>query len=142
MVVKSFLATIFIFFYIISSTSCLDNCHFKQVHTNPLYYNEIHKEFATKSQMSCVDKCITYNFVKRCTHAVIKNTDHGRVQCTILDATNGADELQIADKYTVWRKGKNIFQLRWGPYNGGNLPKVRSRYCPHEILPWPFKVEI
>ena len=26
---------------------------------------------------------------------------------------------------------------RWGPYNGENLPKVRYRYCPHEILPWP-----
>ena len=27
----------------------------------------------------------------------------------------------------------NIYRLlqRWGPYNGGNLPKVRSRYCPH-----------
>ncbi len=31
---------------------------------------------------------------------------------------------------------------RWGPYNRGNLPKVRSRYCAHEILPWPSKVEI
>ncbi len=31
---------------------------------------------------------------------------------------------------------------RWGPYNGGNLPKVRSRYCPHEILHRPPKVDI
>ncbi len=32
--------------------------------------------------------------------------------------------------------------LRWGPYNGGNLPKVRSRYCQHEILPWPSKISV
>ena len=34
--------------------------------------------------------------------------------------------------------------LRWGPYNREKLPKVRSRYCPHEILSGPskFKVEI
>ncbi len=37
---------------------------------------------------------------------------------------------------------QNTATIRWGPYNGGNLPKVRSRYCPHEILPWPSKVEI
>ena len=37
---------------------------------------------------------------------------------------------------------KPLIPLRWGLYKGGNLPKVRSRYCPHEILPWPSKVEI
>ncbi len=35
----------------------------------------------------------------------------------------------------------SILDIRWGPYKGGNLPKVRSRYCPHEILPWPSEVE-
>ncbi len=33
------------------------------------------------------------------------------------------------------------FHQRWGPYKGENLPKVRSRYCPYEILPGPSKVE-
>ncbi len=31
---------------------------------------------------------------------------------------------------------------RCGPYIGGNLPKVRSRHCPHGILPRPYKVYI
>ncbi len=31
---------------------------------------------------------------------------------------------------------------RWGPYMGQNLPKVGSRYCPHEILHRPPKVDI
>ncbi len=30
--------------------------------------------------------------------------------------------------------------LRCSPYNGGNLPKVRSRHCPHGILPRPYKL--
>ena len=31
-------------------------------------------------------------------------------------------------------------QLRWGPYNGQNLPKVGSRHSPHEILHRPPEV--
>ncbi len=31
---------------------------------------------------------------------------------------------------------------RWGPYIGQNLPKVRSGYCPHEILHRPPRADI
>ncbi len=33
-----------------------------------------------------------------------------------------------------------MYAIRCGPYIGGNLPKVRSRHCPHRILPRPYKV--
>ncbi len=40
----------------------------------------------------------------------------------------------------------SLFALHWpqrcGPYIGGNLPKVRSRHCPHGILPRPYTVDI
>ena len=31
---------------------------------------------------------------------------------------------------------------RRGPHIGGNLPKVRSIYCPHEILTGPSKIKV
>ena len=49
--------------------------------------------------------------------------------------------LSISD-WTIIATGKKSLDQRWGPHNGGNLPKVRSRYCPHEKLHWPSKVEI
>ena len=43
---------------------------------------------------------------------------------------------------TPWSWGVHLdpnphHTIRWGPYIGGNLPKVRSRYCPYGILPGP-----
>ncbi len=37
---------------------------------------------------------------------------------------------------------KKYTRLRWGPYMVQNLRKVGSRYCPHEILHRPPRVDI
>ncbi len=107
------LIVVFICFNLISSTSSLENGCFSKLNANPIYYNKIHSNFTTRSHISCVNKCITLNFIKRCTHVVIKHIDNGKAQCIILDATNGSTELQIVDTmYAIWINGNVRPRLR------------------------------
>ncbi len=100
---KSF-ATLLMQVYI-SNTLGLDQTYFTQSNVPSLQYNVIHKNYTTRSAISCIVSCKT--FAQTCTHAVLKDLDDNIIQCSLIDAVNGTTSLAIAeDGSRLWTKGK------------------------------------
>ncbi len=70
-------------------------------------YDEVIKNFTTRSAMSCVIECLNVAMLTPpCTHTVTNQLGQGRVQCTLLEAGNGTNQLAMfEDGKKLWMNG-------------------------------------
>ncbi len=62
-------------------------------------YDEVIKNFTSRSAMSCVIECLNVAMLTQpCTHTVTNQLGRERVQCTLLHAGNGTNQLAIGSK--------------------------------------------